>query len=69
MRDAIGFHAGRAGRRGDHPHAPGHGGRIEKDRETMENRPIVRRVIVVALVCLFVAMAGVLFLGVALLRT
>jgi len=26
-------------------------------------------VIVVALVCLFVAMAGVLFLGVALLRT
>lgn len=35
----------------------------------MDNRPIVRRVIVVALVCLFVAMAGVLFLGVALLRT
>ena len=69
MRGAIGFHAGSAGRRGDHHSALDHGGRVEKDRETMENRPIVRRVIVVALVCLFVAMAGVLFLGVALLRT
>jgi hypothetical protein len=35
----------------------------------MENRPIVRRAIMVLIVCLFVAVAGMLALGIALYRT
>lgn len=35
----------------------------------MENRPIVRRAIMVMIVCLFVAIAGMLALGIALYRT
>ncbi len=35
----------------------------------MENRPIVRRIIMVAIVFLGVAMAGMLALGIALYRT
>ncbi len=37
--------------------------------DAMENRPIVRRAIVVMIVFLVVAMAGMLALGVALYRT
>jgi hypothetical protein len=35
----------------------------------MDNRPVVRRVILIMIVCLAVAMAGMLALGVALYRT
>jgi hypothetical protein len=38
-------------------------------RDGMENRPIVRRTIIVAILCLGVAMAGMLALGLALYRT
>lgn len=34
----------------------------------MENRPLVRWIILIALACLLVAMAGMLALGTALLR-
>jgi hypothetical protein len=35
----------------------------------MDNRPVVRRVILIMIVCLAIAMAGMLALGVALYRT
>lgn len=35
----------------------------------MDNRPVVRRIILIMIVCLAVAMAGMLALGVALYRT
>ena len=35
----------------------------------MENRPIVRRTIIVAILCLAISMAGMLALGLALYRT
>jgi hypothetical protein len=35
----------------------------------MDDRPTVRRVILVAILCLGVAMAGMLFLGIALVRS
>lgn len=35
----------------------------------MDNRPVVRRIILIMIACLAVAMAGMLALGVALYRT